>query len=213
MDLVHYRELERLIMALMVPMLTYIGYKLFVLGVTGKMQITAGFSKQWTAKLTSVAPGTICFLLATVLAVFILKEHLHQFQVPPTTEPEATSSGTTRSPSSPVTPQKTATTSTDVAAKRPKSLDAAANGATVIDFAGGEPGYALSVRLQKGLSEYCPAAQDQVRTCSTEFYEHFNLQPSNEDLAHIVEVEKRAHGKDLAARAELQELTQKYLRQ
>lgn len=65
------RVIERIIVAGCIPILLIIGYKLFLLGVTGAMQITVGMSS-YTAKVTSVAPGGLCFILAISLGAYSL---------------------------------------------------------------------------------------------------------------------------------------------
>jgi hypothetical protein len=202
MDPIQYRGAELLIMASTVPLLVYVGYKLFVLGVTGKMQITAGFAKQWTARLTSVAPGTICFLFATVLAVFIVRQALHERPV---------SAAGTAAPCQNESEDKP-TPTLGAAMPHPKGVTQSDN-RMQMDFARGKAKDLLSARLEKGLSEYCPLGQNAIRTCSVEFYTHFNMQPSNEDLAHVKELEKKAKAGNVAAKNELSNLAATYLKQ
>lgn len=71
MDLEIGRVVERLIIALCIPVLLVIGYKLLVLGVSGDMQITAGMPS-FTAKVTRVTPGALCFILAITLGAYCL---------------------------------------------------------------------------------------------------------------------------------------------
>jgi hypothetical protein len=66
-----FRGIERLVIVLTCPMLLFIGYRLFVLGVTGEMKLSAGMDKL-SAKLTTVAPGGVCFVLAVALGAYSL---------------------------------------------------------------------------------------------------------------------------------------------
>ena len=70
-DWFYMRLAERMIIAGCVPLLLYIGYRLFDKGARGKMQLTAKAGGRF-ARLTNLSPGALCFVLATVLGVFIL---------------------------------------------------------------------------------------------------------------------------------------------
>jgi hypothetical protein len=69
------RGFERLIVVTAAPLLIYIGYRLFVIGVTGQMQVTASMAKA-AATFTNVAPGTFCFMLGVGLAIYVLASPL-----------------------------------------------------------------------------------------------------------------------------------------
>lgn len=70
-DPVLFRGLERLLIAANVPVLLFIGYKLFLRGVTGNMGIR-GEGAAWTVSASRVTPGALCFLLATGLGIYIM---------------------------------------------------------------------------------------------------------------------------------------------
>lgn len=70
-DPVLFRGIERLVVALNIPLLLWIGYRLFILGVTGEMEIVAG-GDSWRGRLTRVTPGAFCFLLAILLSTYAL---------------------------------------------------------------------------------------------------------------------------------------------
>lgn len=65
------RGIERLIVSGSVPMLIYLGYRLFVLGASGEMQIIAN-KDDFKAKITNIAPGTFCFLLGVILGAYVM---------------------------------------------------------------------------------------------------------------------------------------------
>jgi hypothetical protein len=67
----YFRGFERLIVTLCVPLLLYIGYRLFMTGVTGDMKITANMTK-WSGSITAVTPGSLCFLLGVVLGSYVM---------------------------------------------------------------------------------------------------------------------------------------------
>jgi hypothetical protein len=66
-----FRGIERLIIVSCIPFLLVIGYKLFMLGATGQMQLSTKLNSA-SAKLTNVAPGSLCFVLAVVLGAYSL---------------------------------------------------------------------------------------------------------------------------------------------
>lgn len=68
-----YRGIERLIVIAMDPLLVWIGYKLFVLGATGRMTLSAK-SHTVTGKITNLSPGVFCFLAATAISVVALND-------------------------------------------------------------------------------------------------------------------------------------------
>jgi hypothetical protein len=67
----YFRGFERLIVTFCVPLLIYIGYRLFMTGVTGEMKITAKMER-WSGSITAVAPGSLCFLLGVALGAYIM---------------------------------------------------------------------------------------------------------------------------------------------
>ena len=71
----YLRLAERMMIAGCVPLLLYIGYRLFDKGATGKMQLAAKADGRF-ARITNVSPGAFCFLLATVLGTFILNHRV-----------------------------------------------------------------------------------------------------------------------------------------
>lgn len=71
-----FRGIERLIVVGCIPFLLIIGYKLFVLGATGEMQLSTKLQSA-SAKLTNVAPGSLCFVLAVALGAYSLFAAYH----------------------------------------------------------------------------------------------------------------------------------------
>ncbi len=66
-----FRGIERLLLAANIPVLLYIGYKLFDHGVLQPMLIE-GEHRNSKLRLTQVAPGTFCFILAVILGVYAI---------------------------------------------------------------------------------------------------------------------------------------------
>ena len=81
MHLVELAVAERLFVLVAVPLLLWIGYRLFELGVTGKMTIAGTLKNGWGVKATQVAPGSLCFILGVVLGIYILDTTGFHFQV------------------------------------------------------------------------------------------------------------------------------------
>lgn len=71
MDVLATRAAERLLVTLCAPLLLFIGYKLFALGATGKMAISAK-TTTGSVKLSNLAPGALCFVLGSVLATYVM---------------------------------------------------------------------------------------------------------------------------------------------
>src|SRR5438445_1213833 len=67
----YFRGFERLIVTFCVPLLLYIGYRLFVLGVTGEMKLTAKM-RDWSGSAAAVAPGSLCFMLGVALGSYVM---------------------------------------------------------------------------------------------------------------------------------------------
>ena len=71
MELAYFRLAERVIVAVCVPILLYIGYRLFESGATGRMNLTAQ-AEGGLAKLTNLSPGALCFVLSVALAAVVM---------------------------------------------------------------------------------------------------------------------------------------------
>ena len=71
MEAIYFRLAERMIVAVCVPVLLYIGYRLFESGATGKMNLTAKADGR-LAKLTNLSPGALCFVLGVTLGAIIV---------------------------------------------------------------------------------------------------------------------------------------------
>ena len=71
MEILYFRLAERVIVAVCVPILLYIGFRLFESGATGKMNLTAKADGRF-AKLTNLSPGALCFVLGATLGAFIM---------------------------------------------------------------------------------------------------------------------------------------------
>src|ERR1019366_4704450 len=71
------RAIERIVIAFCVPLLFWIGYKLLVLGIEGKikLKLKSNTSELHAANLT---PGTMCFILACGLGSWIMSSSVKQ---------------------------------------------------------------------------------------------------------------------------------------
>jgi len=65
------RAVEHFVVVACTPLLLFIGYRLFVLGVTGQMELMAQ-AQGWKGKITNASPGIICFILSTALGALVL---------------------------------------------------------------------------------------------------------------------------------------------
>jgi len=68
---------ERLILVGCAPLLVYVGYKLFALGIAGQMNLTGELKDDLKVRLTNLSPGSFCFLLAIVIAGISFTRPLH----------------------------------------------------------------------------------------------------------------------------------------
>jgi len=75
-ELILLRGIERLLIVSSVPLLVWIGYKLFVLGATGQMTLSAK-STSIQGKITNLSPGCFCFLAAAALAAYAIHAPFH----------------------------------------------------------------------------------------------------------------------------------------
>ena len=73
MEVFYFRLAERLMVAACVPILLYIGYRLFESGATGKMTLTAKAEGRF-AKLTNLSPGALCFALGVTLGAVVISQ-------------------------------------------------------------------------------------------------------------------------------------------
>ena len=64
-----------LILSSCVPLLMYIGFKLFVMGAKGEISITHKSGGD-ESKLTNLSPGAFCFLLSIVLSAYLTSSTL-----------------------------------------------------------------------------------------------------------------------------------------
>ena len=71
MEIIYFRAAERVLVAACVPILLYIGYRLFESGATGKINLTAKTDGH-IAKLTNLSPGLLCFVLSAILGGAII---------------------------------------------------------------------------------------------------------------------------------------------
>ena len=89
MEIIYFRMAERVIVAACVPILLYIGYRLFESGATGKMKLTAK-AEGGLAKLTNLSPGALCFVLSVTLGGVIMFQEVRLAKPEDTNKPEDT---------------------------------------------------------------------------------------------------------------------------
>ncbi len=75
LDPMWFRGIERMLLVLNVPLLLVIGYKLFLHGFLNTMTIE-GSKESTRVKMTRVAPGTCCFVLAVILGIVLANARL-----------------------------------------------------------------------------------------------------------------------------------------
>lgn len=76
MDAILIREAERLIICSCAPILLILGYKLFLSGATGNINLSLK-SGTWSGKAANVTPGALCFLLGVGLGIYILQDKVN----------------------------------------------------------------------------------------------------------------------------------------
>ncbi|HEV2418028.1 MAG TPA: hypothetical protein VGX94_09495 [Terriglobia bacterium] len=203
-EIVGLRFAERLLASTSIPLLLWIGYKLFVLGVTGQMTITGTYKKAWSVKLTQVAPGTFCFLLGVILAMYTLHANVVHYgkdqtiQSAQSTIPQRPAPTGAKSESAPLSPdasqyvpQQTAQTKTQL----------------IVDYLNGPGQWPLSLRLRYALSEMeiCKlslppmAAAADSTSCEQKYYGHFSHVPKVSDISRIENEEKASTSGSAAA--------------
>src|SRR5689334_3227878 len=78
------RESERLVVAACVPLLLYIGFRLFAQGSRRLMQASVGATSKWKLSISNLSPGALCFLLAAALGAYIMFSRVTHSTVSPT---------------------------------------------------------------------------------------------------------------------------------
>jgi hypothetical protein len=200
--LIYGRVIERLLLVTCAPLLLYIGYRLFILGISGQIRVDADLKDKFRLKLVNLTPGSFCFVLAITIASVSYFRPLSITQQ----DQEAL-------PTNPDLRGKTESTrGSDQAAyaeNRPNKTDLidpvtgkTSSKSVEISFEGGKPigtsaTFGLSVDLRRGLSEValCQLSQPQggPQSCyaSTGFNARFNRIPLESDLTDIEAVEVR----------------------
>jgi hypothetical protein len=198
--LIYGRVIERLLLVACAPLLLFIGYRLFILGVNDRIQVGAHLKDSFRVKLANLSPGSFCFVLAIVIGAVAFsrplkitdqeRETLRDSMDSPS--PSATTRGNDQ--------QKPFTGAGSVAARPASSVEKERT--RTIEDLGGKPvgvasDYHLGTDLRRGLSEValCQLSQPGVgpQSCyaSTGFNGRFNRIPLESDLAGIEAVEAR----------------------
>lgn len=191
------RAVERLIIDACAPLLLYIGYRLFLVGATGQIQLSADVKNRLRAKLTNLSPGALCFVLAVAIGVTSFKRPLH-FSSSDSQTIQGTNPTGAGDPISAVSNQPLPTLvknhhATDGERGAGKTVD--------IEYLGGKETAdvtpLLSQQLERGLSAvlFCqdsPATTDPA-SCfdSTGWTKKFKKMPAPQDLEQIEALEKR----------------------
>jgi hypothetical protein len=198
--LIYGRVIERLLLVACAPLLLFIGYRLFILGVNDQIQVGANLKDSFRVKLANLSPGSFCFVLAIVIGAVAFSRPLKI-----TDQERETLRASMDSPSPPAATrgndqQKSSTEAGSVAARITASDEKERTRLT--EFEGGKPvgvasGYRLSTDLRRGLSEVAlcqlsrPGVGPQSCYASTGFNGRFNRIPIESDLAGIEAVEAR----------------------
>jgi hypothetical protein len=189
MDPVAVRGIERLIVVANTPILLLIGYRLFVLGVTGQMKLTTKVDK-WSATFVNLTPGGFCFLLSVALAGYIL------FNKVPVAIPGPPANSESRPLTEPaVEPQNLSSDgeSPKPAKDRSGKSGPAAAPVPVFYYLGETHAVPLSILLRKGLSDlwlcqHTPGADED--RCMDTFSSKFRTGVTAQDLTTIEKLEK-----------------------
>ena len=79
MDAVTTTMLERLMITACVPLLIFIGYRLFVMGARGEIDFRSKRDAE-TFAFRNLSPGAVCLLAALMLAVWVMNSHVDSLQ-------------------------------------------------------------------------------------------------------------------------------------
>ncbi len=231
--IIAFRGAELLLLTLTVPIFLVLGYKLFLMGATGKMKVIGKLANQGEVTIADLAPGSFCFLLGVVLAGFLVFDRLQytkdngRIAVIAMSHPDGTPTAVPSdrsSESSAATPDVAAkspsksTPENEVLAKNVKPPVASkiplptTGDAVVISWLSGAAGTEpLSARLSKAIlaMDQCKEKPNPAMDCDTLFYGKFHSKPSPVELSNIRQLE--AHAKtDKAAAAELARIGDSY---
>ena len=191
------RPIERVILALCVPLLLHIGYRLFVMGAKGEMELSTKANGVWT-KFTNVSPGALCFLLGAILGIVIMQSSVN-----------VTTNGKTD-------------TAASVSSDPPSNSDDAQEGIPTVIYGGLGDKESLSgaieaqyAKVGMRIEELAPkmglSVQDFRTTLSNTRKERLKKAVSLERLQKIRDLEALAAAQDERAKSELTRLRQEYL--
>jgi hypothetical protein len=193
-----YRAIERLMVVAMGPLLLWIGYKLFVLGATGRMTLSARHTSL-TGKITNLSPGVFCFLAATVISVVALND-----------KAEVDAKKTTAAGSAyadPILHKETAAGAESPRPVPPSKPEAQQSTAVVSEEiktsyeTGAPPSAKLSVEIHKRLSDAGLCILNFGNDACTKVVEgNFRKIPTEQDLKAIEDLERNAGQPDNAAK-------------
>lgn len=205
-----FRGIERLIIVACIPFLLVIGYKLFVLGATGEMQLSTKVQSA-SAKLTNVAPGSLCFVLAVALGAYSLFAAYHGSYTEQTGTNSGQPSGASDGQLTQDTPVK-ADTSAHTAPSVQPGTDRPA-GVTVtkktewsyVNGGAATNQVPLSYKLRVALNKlyFCDTGHPDpsgLQSCREEYDTKFKKLPLPSDLDTIEQVEKTMASGDVEER-------------
>lgn len=205
-EILGLRFAERLLALTSIPLLLWIGYKLFVLGVTGQMTITGTYKKAWSVKLTQVAPGTFCFILGVVLALYTLHANVLHYGMDQTIQSALAGHANLPGPDTARPNQVTPAAGTSKG-----GVENIAQGKTqlVVDYLNGPNQWPLSFRIRYALSQrdICKASLGPVPSsgasdkCDQMYYGLFSHIPKDVDISRIEKEEiASSHGSSEATK-------------
>jgi hypothetical protein len=215
MHLIEFALAERLLVLIAVPLLLWIGYQLFVLGVTGKMTVAGSLKNGWGVKATQVAPGSFCFILGVALGIYIL--HTTGFAYEATLHQTTQDGSSTQTP--PAIPQTKPTTqlnssSSENIPPKASTVTKPTEKAETLKVYGlqGSSSALLSTRIRYALSEalICTRAKPNLPTqdanaCEDTYFSHFSHIPSQAEIDRIEQEERSAAANDSKAIKALQD--------
>jgi hypothetical protein len=194
-ELLVIRGVERIFVASTIPLLMWIGYRLFVLGATGQMTLSAK-THTVQGKITNLSPGALCFLLAISLGAYDLAKG-GTYDATVSTPPQAAAAVPVSAPSA--TTQSTAEESvskhTLPAPQKPineKSQSATISQVHVNLDTGTANAVPTSVFIRRALSDFeiCQSPTRTADACLTTLNSKLKRIPTAAELAEIEKLER-----------------------
>ena len=184
------RGIERIFIASTIPLLLWIGYRLFVLGATGQMTLTAKTEKI-QGKIANLSPGCFCFLIAVSLAAYSLSKGADY------ESKSASSTGETISTTPVGNPPERGTPTNPAKSAEPKPSQTSQAQTHITEmhwsYAGGTPNQLpTSVAIRVALSDFaiCRSTTAGADACEKKLKTILKRIPTASELSHIEDLEK-----------------------